>query len=118
MMGEEQLRLNPTYSPCSPNFALNPIVDAGASEGAVVRLKDPNPVIAKKPKRVAIVIANRRYRPPPGGWLDFGGASSPIHISPSSKEGYQVAIISRDGGKCQADAMSDPRDVSGTPKPI
>jgi hypothetical protein len=68
MMGEEQLRLNPTYSPCSPNFALNPIVDAGAPEGAVVRLKDPNPVIAKKPKRVAIVIANPAVSST-SGWL-------------------------------------------------
>jgi hypothetical protein len=68
MMGKEQLRLNPTYSPCSSNFARNPIVDAGASEGAVLKLKDPNPVIAKKPKRVAIVIANPAVSSN-SGWL-------------------------------------------------
>jgi hypothetical protein len=118
MLGEEQLRLNPTYSPCSPNFALNPIVDAGASEGAVVRLKDPHPVIAKKPRRVAIVIANPAVSSTSGWLVGFSWSELSHPYFAYIERGYQVAIISRDGGKCQADAMSEPRGVSGTPKPI
>jgi putative intracellular protease/amidase len=30
-----------------------------------------------------------------------------------TERGYEVAIFSPEGGKCEADALSDPRDPSG-----
>jgi putative intracellular protease/amidase len=33
-----------------------------------------------------------------------------------SEKGYEVEVVSPDGGRCEADAMSDPNDASGCSK--
>jgi len=75
-------------------------------------LRNPNVVDKDKPKRVAIVIANPATSPnmgPVGFWW-----SELTHPYFAFQEvGYQVQIFSPAGGKCEADAMSDPRDASG-----
>jgi len=75
-------------------------------------LRNPNVVNRDKPKRVDIVIANPATSPnmgPVGFWW-----SELTHPYFAFQEvGYQVQIFSPNGGKCEADAMSDPRDASG-----
>jgi putative intracellular protease/amidase len=76
-------------------------------------LKDPNVVHPKKKKRVAIVIANPAVSTttqwPVGFW--WSELSHPYYVL--TEAGYEVEIFSPKGGKCEADAMSDPRDPSG-----
>jgi putative intracellular protease/amidase len=76
-------------------------------------LRDPNPVNAARPRRVAIVIANPAVSTttswPVGFW--WSELAHPFHAF--RERGYQVQLFSPDGGRCVADAMSDPRDPSG-----
>jgi putative intracellular protease/amidase len=76
-------------------------------------LKDANPVNSKKPKRVAIVLSNPAMSTttnwPVGFW--WSELSHPYFAF--TEKGYEVEVFSPDGGKCEADAMSDPRDPSG-----
>jgi putative intracellular protease/amidase len=76
-------------------------------------LKNPNPVNKNKPKRVAFVIANPAVSTttqwPVGFW--WSELSHPYFAF--VEQGYEVEIFSPNGGKCEADGMSDPRDASG-----
>jgi len=76
-------------------------------------LKDPNVVNPNKKKRVAVVIANPAVSTvtgwPVGFW--WSELTHPYYIL--GEAGYEVEVFSPDGGKCEADAMSDPRDPSG-----
>ncbi len=76
-------------------------------------LKDTNPVTAKHPKRVAIVISNpavsNTTRWPVGFW--WSELTHPYFAF--TEKGYCVELFSPNGGRCEADAMSDPRDASG-----
>ncbi len=76
-------------------------------------LKDPNSVSRSRPKRVAIVISNPTTSTttnwPVGFW--WSELSHPYFVL--TEAGYEVEVFSPAGGKCQADAMSDPRDPSG-----
>jgi putative intracellular protease/amidase len=76
-------------------------------------LKDPNVTNAKKKKRVAVVLANPAVSTttnwPVGFW--WSELSHPYFVM--SEKGYEVELFSPKGGKCEADAMSDPRDPSG-----
>ena len=76
-------------------------------------LKDPNVTNAKKKKRVAIVLANPAVSTttnwPVGFW--WSELSHPYFVM--SEKGYEIELFSPKGGKCEADAMSDPRDASG-----
>jgi putative intracellular protease/amidase len=76
-------------------------------------LRDPNVVDPKKKKRVAIVIANPAVSTttqwPVGFW--WSELTHPYYVM--TEAGYEVEIFSPKGGKCEADAMSDPRDASG-----
>lgn len=76
-------------------------------------LKDPNVVSKSKPKRVAIVIANPAISTttqwPVGFW--WSELTHPYYVL--TEAGYEVEVFSPDGGKCEADGMSDPRDASG-----
>lgn len=76
-------------------------------------LKDPNPVNPKRPRRVAIVIANPATSSTTGWPVGFWWSelTHPYHVL--GEAGYELEIFSPDGGKCEADAMSDPRDPSG-----
>jgi putative intracellular protease/amidase len=76
-------------------------------------LKDPNIVHRKKTKRIAIVIANPVISTttswPCGFW--WSELSHPYFFL--TEKGYELEVFSPIGGKCEADAMSDPRDPSG-----
>jgi putative intracellular protease/amidase len=73
-------------------------------------LRDPNPVNAKKPKRVAIVISNPATSTTTGWPVGFWWSELSHPYLAFTEQGYEVEIFSPDGGKCAADAMSDPRD--------
>jgi putative intracellular protease/amidase len=76
-------------------------------------LKNPNPVNAKAPKRVAIVVANPSVSTTTGWPVGFWWSelSHPYHAF--TEQGYEVEVFSAGGGTCEADAMSDPNDPSG-----
>lgn len=76
-------------------------------------LRDPNPVNQRKPKRVAIVIANPAVSTTTGWPVGFWWSELTHPWFAFAERGYQVEIFSPDGGKCEADALSDPRDPSG-----
>jgi putative intracellular protease/amidase len=76
-------------------------------------LKDVNVVNASKKKRVAIVIANPAVSTTTGWDVGFWWSELTHPYYEFTEKGYEVEIFSPDGGKCTADAMSDPRDVSG-----
>src|SRR5215475_11013852 len=78
-----------------------------------MNLKDPNVVSKSHPKRVAIVIANPAVSTttqwPVGFW--WSELTHPYFVL--TEAGYEVEVFSPNGGKCEADGMSDPRDSSG-----
>ena len=76
-------------------------------------LHDPNPVNARAPKRIALVIANPAVSSTTGWPVGFWWSelTHPYHLF--TEHGYQVELFSPQGGGCQADAMSDPNDPSG-----
>jgi putative intracellular protease/amidase len=76
-------------------------------------LKDSNVVNPKSRKRVAIVISNPAVSTTTGWPVGFWWSelSHPYFIL--TERGYQIEVFSPNGGKCEADAMSDPRDPSG-----
>jgi len=76
-------------------------------------LKNPNVVSLKRPKRVAIVIANPALSTTSGWPVGFWWSELAHPYYEFSEKGYEVEIFSPDGGRCEADAMSDPNDSSG-----
>ncbi len=76
-------------------------------------LQNANPVNPKKKKRVAIVLANPAVSTTTGWPVGFWWSelSHPFHIF--QEQGYEVQLFSPNGGKCEADGYSDPRDPSG-----
>lgn len=76
-------------------------------------LADPNPVNSKNPKGVAIVIANPAVSTTTGWPVGFWWSELTHPYVEFTEKGYDVEIFSPDGGRCEADAMSDPRDPSG-----
>jgi putative intracellular protease/amidase len=76
-------------------------------------LKDPNVVNPKKTKRVAIVISNPAVSTTTGWPVGFWWSELTHPYYMLTERGYAVEIFSPNGGKCEADAMSDPRDPSG-----
>lgn len=75
-------------------------------------LKDPN-LASPKRKRVAIVIANPSISTTTGWPCGFWWAELTHSYFVLTEKGYEVEVFSPDGGKCEADALSDPRDASG-----
>ena len=75
-------------------------------------LKDPN-IASPRRKRVAIVIANSSISTTTGWPCGFWWAELTHSYFVLTEKGYEVEIFSPDGGKCEADALSDPRDPSG-----
>jgi len=78
-----------------------------------VSLKDANVVNPKKPKRVAIVISNPSVSTTTGWPVGFWWSELAHPYYVLTEKGYQMQVFSPNGGKCEADAMSDPRDPSG-----
>jgi putative intracellular protease/amidase len=76
-------------------------------------LKDPNVVNRRAPKRVAIVISNPAVSTTTGWPVGFWWSELAHPYLRFTEKGYEVEVFSPDGGKCDADAMSDPRDPSG-----
>lgn len=76
-------------------------------------LRDPNVANPKRRKRVAIVIANPAVSSTTGWPVGFWWSELTHPYYEMTEKGYEVEVFSPNGGKCQADAMSDPRDASG-----
>src|SRR5262245_51970640 len=76
-------------------------------------LKNPNRVNKKKPKRVAIVIANPGISSTTGWPVGFWWSELTHSYYAFDERGYDIEIFSPAGGKCEADAMSNPHDPSG-----
>jgi putative intracellular protease/amidase len=76
-------------------------------------LKDPNPVRRTTPKRVAIVISNPAVSTTTGWPVGFWWSELAHPYAAFEERGYEVEVFSPEGGRCEADAMSDPRDASG-----
>ena len=79
----------------------------------VVSLRDPNPTNPKNPKRIAIVISNPAISTTTGWPVGFWWSELSHPYFAFQEKGYETDVFSPDGGKCEADAMSDPRDPSG-----
>ncbi len=73
-------------------------------------LRDPNPVNSMKPKRIAIVISNPAVSTTTGWPVGFWWSELTHPYLAFTEQGYEVEIFSPEGGACEADAMSDPRD--------
>jgi putative intracellular protease/amidase len=76
-------------------------------------LKDPNVVDGKKRKRLAIVLSNPATSSTTGWPVGFWWSELSHPYFVFSERGCDVEVFSPDGGTCEADAMSDPRDPSG-----
>jgi putative intracellular protease/amidase len=76
-------------------------------------LRDPNVVHKNKPQRVAIVVANPTTSTTTGWPVGFWWSELTHPYHAFHEAGYEVEVFSPAGGKCEADAMSDPRDASG-----
>ena len=75
-------------------------------------LKDPNRA-SRTPKRVALVIANPAVSTTTGWPVGFWWAELTHPYYVFNEKGYEVELFSPAGGRCEADAMSDPSDASG-----
>jgi putative intracellular protease/amidase len=75
-------------------------------------LKDPNVVNSKTRKRVAIVLSNPAVSSTTGWPVGFWWSELAHPYFVLTERGYEIEIFSPNGGKCEADAMSDPRDPS------
>jgi len=76
-------------------------------------LKDPNTVNPKCRKRIALVLANPAISTTTGWPVGFWWSELTHPYFLLTEKGYEVEIFSPVGGRCEADAMSDPRDPSG-----
>lgn len=76
-------------------------------------LKNANVVNPSRPKRVAMVIANPAVSSTTGWPVGFWWSELTHPYFELTEQGYAVELFSPQGGECQADAMSDPRDASG-----
>lgn len=76
-------------------------------------LRDPNPVRPTQPKRIAMVIANPAVSTTTGWPVGFWWSELTHPYYAFTEKGYEVEVFSPSGGRCEPDAMSDPRDPSG-----
>lgn len=79
-------------------------------------LKNVNVVNKNNKKRVAIVIANPAVSTTTGWEVGFWWSELTHPYYELTEKGFEIEVFSPDGGKCAADAMSDPRDASGYSK--
>jgi putative intracellular protease/amidase len=79
-------------------------------------LKDPNVSNPKAKKRIAIVIANPAISTTTGWPVGFWWSELTHPYLAFEEAGYEIEVFSPDGGKCDADGMSDPNDASGYSK--
>jgi len=76
-------------------------------------LRDPNARNPRQPKRVALVLSNPAVSTTTGWPVGFWWSELTHPFYEFTEAGYEVEIFSPNGGKCEADGMSDPRDASG-----
>jgi len=76
-------------------------------------LKNTNLVNPKARKRIALVLSNPAISTTTGWPAGFWWSELTHPYFAFGEKGYVVELFSPDGGKCEADAMSDPRDPSG-----
>jgi putative intracellular protease/amidase len=76
-------------------------------------LKDPNVSNPRRRRRVAIVLSNPAVSPATGWPVGFWWSELTHPYYVLTEKGYEVEVFSEAGGRCEADAMSDPRDASG-----
>ncbi|MFN8672875.1 MAG: type 1 glutamine amidotransferase domain-containing protein [Candidatus Sericytochromatia bacterium] len=76
-------------------------------------LKNTNVVNHKKQKRIAIVISNPAISTTTGWPVGFWWSELTHPYYEFKEKGYDIEIFSPNGGKCEPDGMSDPRDSSG-----
>ncbi len=74
--------------------------------------KNLNPTNLDRPKRVATVISNPAVSTTTGWPVGFWWGELTHPYFHFTEAGYQVEVFSPDGGRCEADAMSDPEDPS------
>jgi len=74
--------------------------------------KNLNAVNPAKPKRAAIVISNPAVSTTTGWPVGFWWSELTHPYFKLTEKGHEVEIFSYFGGKCEADAMSNPEDVS------
>jgi putative intracellular protease/amidase len=74
--------------------------------------KDLNLTNPARPKRVAIVISNPAVSTTTGWPVGFWWGELTHPYFHFTEAGYEVEVVSPNGGSCQADAMSDPEDAS------
>lgn len=79
-------------------------------------LKDPNVSNPNAKKRVAIVVANPAVSTTTGWPVGFWWSELTHPYLAFEEAGYEIEIFSPDGGRCEADGMSDPNDASGYSK--
>lgn len=76
-------------------------------------LKNANSVNLNHPKRVAMVIANPSVSTTTGWPVGFWWSELTHPYYEFTEAGYEVQVFSPEGGPCEPDGMSDPRDPSG-----
>ncbi|MCU0697834.1 MAG: type 1 glutamine amidotransferase domain-containing protein [Myxococcaceae bacterium] len=76
-------------------------------------LRDPNVATPNKRKRIALVISNPATSSTTGWPVGFWWSELTHPYFAFTEAGYEVEVFSPEGGACEADAMSDPRDPSG-----
>jgi putative intracellular protease/amidase len=76
-------------------------------------VRDSNPVDPLHPKRVAIVLSNPAVSSTTGWPVGFWWSELTHPWLAFTERAYEVLIFSPEGGRCDADALSDPRDPSG-----
>jgi len=76
-------------------------------------VRDPNPVNPRRPKRVALVLSNPAVSTTTGWPVGFWWSELTHPWLAFTERGYEVTLFSPEGGRCEADALSDPRDPSG-----
>lgn len=76
-------------------------------------LRDVNPVNPSRPKRIALVLSNPAVSPTTGWPVGFWWSELTHPWLAFHERGYEVELFSPEGGRCEPDAMSDPRDPSG-----
>jgi putative intracellular protease/amidase len=74
--------------------------------------KNLNSLNASQPKSVAIVLSNPAVSTTTGWPVGFWWSELSHPYATFAEVGYRVEIFSPQGGRCEADAMSDPDDPS------
>jgi putative intracellular protease/amidase len=74
--------------------------------------KDVNAAFPANPRRIAIVISNRGTSSTTGWPAGFWWSELAHPFLVFTERGYRVEVFSPLGGRCEADALSDPRDPS------